>query len=84
VSVSAGSTDRTVNGTAAQSRTSNTSGQQGTSTTTGQTQTQTPPLRALSTNRAGGVGTAPNGVPIGNPGSGPGSPEQPYDSGARR
>ncbi len=30
-----------------------------------------------------GVGTAPNGVPIGNPGSGVGSPENPVDSGAR-
>ena len=61
-------------GTASKARTSNTSGQD---------QTHVPPLRALSAGRAGRVGTAPNGVPIGNPGSGPGSPEQPYDSGVR-
>lgn len=30
-----------------------------------------------------GVGTAPNGVPIGNSGSGLGSPEHPYNSSAR-
>jgi hypothetical protein len=30
-----------------------------------------------------GVGTAPNGLPIGSSGSGPGSPEQPIDSGSR-
>jgi hypothetical protein len=30
-----------------------------------------------------GVGTAPNGKPIGTAGSGPGSPAQPYDSGAQ-
>jgi hypothetical protein len=29
--------------------------------------------------RAGGVGHTANGVPIGEPGSGPGSPEQPID-----
>ena len=28
-----------------------------------------------------GVGTADNGLPIGSPGSGPGSPEQPINSG---
>ena len=30
------------------------------------------------------VGTAPNGTPIGSVGSGPGSPEQPYDAAPRR
>ncbi len=30
-----------------------------------------------------GVGTSANGLPIGTPGSGPGSPEQPIDSGTR-
>ena len=32
-----------------------------------------------TTARGRGVGTAPNGRPIGSPGSGPGSPEQPHD-----
>jgi predicted lipid-binding transport protein (Tim44 family) len=32
---------------------------------------------------AGAVGHAANGKPIGNSGSGPGSPEQPIDSGSR-
>jgi len=32
------------------------------------------------TARGRGVGTAPNGLPIGSPGSGPGSPERPHDS----
>jgi hypothetical protein len=31
-----------------------------------------------------GVGTAPNGLPIGSTGSGPGSPEQPHNSGSSR
>ena len=35
---------------------------------------------AAATARAHGVGTASNGRPIGSPGSGPGSPEQPHDS----
>jgi hypothetical protein len=34
-------------------------------------------------NRNSGVGTAPNGLPIGSPGSGVGSPEQPIDSRVR-
>jgi hypothetical protein len=33
--------------------------------------------------RNAGAGTAPNGVPIGNTGSGIGSPEHPVDSGSR-
>jgi len=37
-----------------------------------------------SANQPGrGVGTAPNGLPIGATGSGPGSPEQPINSGTR-
>jgi hypothetical protein len=43
-------------------------------TTVGSTQTTSPTI---------GVGHAPNGLPIGSPGSGPGSPEQPIDSGSR-
>jgi hypothetical protein len=31
-----------------------------------------------------GMGTAPNGRPVGSPGSGLGSPEQPHDAGARQ
>jgi hypothetical protein len=38
---------------------------------------------ALQAQRNAGAGTAPNGVPIGNTGSGIGSPEQPVDSGTR-
>jgi hypothetical protein len=37
---------------------------------------------AAQAQRNVGDGTAPNGVPIGNPGSGIGSPEQPIDSGS--
>jgi len=40
------------------------------------------PATPNSSRATTGVGTAPNGAPIGTPGSGPGSPEQPYDSGA--
>jgi hypothetical protein len=36
---------------------------------------------ALQAQRNAGAGTAPNGVPIGNSGSGIGSPEHPVDSG---
>jgi hypothetical protein len=35
------------------------------------------PPATSTTGNNNGVGTAANGVPIGNPGSGPGSPENP-------
>ncbi len=38
---------------------------------------------ALQAQRNAGAGTAPNGLPIGAPGSGVGSPEHPVDSGTR-
>jgi hypothetical protein len=53
----------------------------------------TPPTNPMPTNAGGrtlgstpatlSVGHAPNGLPIGSAGSGPGSPEQPIDSGSR-
>lgn len=76
-----------------QSGTTNTQNVRGTSTSTeksppAQLGISTQPAAAtLATQPAAaalvkGIGTAPNGAPIGTPGSGPGSPEQPYDSGA--
>jgi hypothetical protein len=53
--------------------------------TTGQSITGLPPSSPTETQakRNQGAGTAPNGQPIGSPGSGQGSPEQPLNSGAR-
>jgi hypothetical protein len=58
--------------------------------TTGMSQTNTQPPQssapagsptALQAARNAGAGTAPNGLPIGSPGSGLGSPEHPVGSG---
>ena len=53
--------------------------------TTGQSITGLPPSSPTEAQakRNQGAGTAPNGQPIGSPGSGLGSPEQPLNSGAR-
>ena len=49
----------------------------------GQGSGTTPDSYAAYSARARKVGTAPNGLPIGTAGSGPGSPEQPINSGSR-
>ena len=41
-----------------------------------------PTSGGASAAHSGSVGSAPNGQPIGSPGSGPGSPEQPHDGAA--
>lgn len=50
-----------------------------------QTRSRAPPRSpaAIQAQRNAGAGTAPNGLPIGSPGSGLGSPEQPINSGLR-
>ena len=52
-------------------------------TTSGTASGSTPDNYAAYSARARKVGTAPNGLPIGTTGSGPGSPEQPINSGSR-
>jgi len=55
----------------------------GQGTASGTTSGYDPDSYAAYAARARKVGTAPNGLPIGTTGSGPGSPEQPINSGSR-
>lgn len=56
----------------------------GVNSTVNNTQNQTVSAVAQQRQRNRGMGTAPNGLPIGARGSGLGSPEHPHDAGARR
>lgn len=73
-----GATGGTSTAVPTQPGTTSMSNSNGTGTTTGQAQTQAPSNQVSPALPRGRVGTAPNGRPIGSPGSGPGSPEQPY------